>query len=128
IYGQSGGGGKVSHLMVMPAAKGLFHRAVVESGSTLRTGSAEVATARATAVLDELGISRSQLEKLHSLPTSALQAVQPAVQRRLAGPGAPAPGGLGGWGPILDGKTIPAHPFDSGAPAISANVPMLIGT
>lgn len=128
VYGQSGGGGKVSHLMVMPAARGLFHRAVVQSGSTLRTGSAESAAASAAAVLEELGISKAQLDKLHSVPTSALQAVQSAVQRRLAGPGAPGRGGLGGWGPILDGKIIPAHPFDSGAPAISANIPMLIGT
>jgi para-nitrobenzyl esterase len=128
IYGQSGGGGKVSHLMTMPAAKGLFHRAVVQSGSTLRSGAADAAARRAAAVLEELGISRGQLEKIHSLPTSALQAVQPAVQRRLAAAGGPAPGGMGGWGPILDGKIIPAHPFDPAAPAISANVPMLIGT
>jgi len=131
IYGQSGGGGKVSTLMAMPAAKGLFHRAVVQSGSNLRSGSAENAARMAAAVLDELGISKSQLDKIHELPASALQAVQPAAQRRLRGPGAPsgpAPGGLGGWGPILDGKVIPAHPFDPAAPAVSAGVPMLIGT
>jgi para-nitrobenzyl esterase len=131
VYGQSGGGGKVSTLMAMPAAQGLFHRAVVQSGSNLRSGSAENAARMAAAVLDELGISKSQLDKLHSLPTSALQAVQPAAQRRLrgaSGSGGPAPGGLGGWGPILDGKIIPAHPFDPGAPAVSAGVPMLIGT
>jgi para-nitrobenzyl esterase len=131
IYGQSGGGGKVSTLMAMPAAKGLFHRAVVQSGSNLRSGSAENAGRMASAVLDELGISKSQLDKIHELPASALQAVQPAAQRRLRGPGAPsgpAPGGLGGWSPILDGKVIPAHPFDPAAPAVSAGVPMLIGT
>ncbi|HZT31967.1 MAG TPA: carboxylesterase family protein [Bryobacteraceae bacterium] len=128
IYGQSGGGGKVSTLMAMPAAQGLFHRAVVQSGSGLRSGDAETAARRAAVVLEELGISKTQLEKIHTLPTSALQAVQPVVQRRLAGPGRPAAGGLGGWGPILDGKIIPAHPFDPVAPAISANVPMLIGT
>ena len=128
IYGQSGGGGKVSTLMAMPAAKGLFHRAIVQSGSTLRTGDPEAASRRAAAVLDELGISKEQLDKLNTLPTSVLQTVQPAVQRRLAGAGGPPAGGLGGWGPILDGKIIPAHPFDPAAPAISADVPMLIGT
>jgi para-nitrobenzyl esterase len=122
IYGQSGGGGKVSHLMAMPAAKGLFHRAIVQSGSTLRSGSAETSARKAAAILEELGISRNDLDKLNSLPASALQRVQPIVERRLAG----GPGG--GWGPIVDGKVIPAHPFDPGAPAISANVPMLIGT
>jgi para-nitrobenzyl esterase len=128
IYGQSGGGGKVSHLIVMPAARGLFHRAVVQSGSTLRSGSPEAASRVAAAVLDELGISKSQLDKLHTLPTSALQAVQPAVQRRLAGGAGPSPRGLGGWSPIVDGNVVPGHPFDEGAPAVSANVPMLIGT
>jgi para-nitrobenzyl esterase len=123
IYGQSGGGGKVSHLMAMPVARGLFHRAVVQSGSALRSGSPESAARMAAAVLDELGITKAQLDKLQSLPTSALQAVQSAAQRRLT-----SAGGLGGWGPILDGKAIPAHPFDSGAPAVSADVPMLIGT
>lgn len=130
IYGQSGGGGKVSHLMVMPSAKGLFHRAIVQSGSTLRSGSAEAAARKAAAILDELGISKTDLSKLNSLPASALQRVQPNVERRLAAAGGrgPAPAGLGGWSPILDGKVIPAHPFDPGAPAISAAVPMLIGT
>ncbi|HKD07141.1 MAG TPA: carboxylesterase family protein [Bryobacteraceae bacterium] len=127
IYGQSGGGGKVSHLMVMPAAKGLFQRAVVESGSTLRTGSARAAAEHAAAVLQELGISKTNLAKLADLPTSALMRVQIAAQQRLAG-GRGAGGGLGGWSPILDGKIIPAHPFDPAAPTISAAVPMLIGT
>lgn len=123
IYGQSGGGGKVSTLLAMPAAKGLFHRAVVQSGSGLRSGDPEAATQLAAAVLEELGISKSNLHKLHELPAGALTAVQPAVQRRLA-----APAGRLGWGPVLDGSTIPAHPFDPAAPAISANIPMLIGT
>ena len=129
IYGQSGGGGKVSHLMVLAAAKGLFHRAIVESGSTLRSGSADAAAERATIILDVLGIPRSDINKLHSLPTSALMRVQPEVQRRFAANGrGPAAGGLGGWSPIVDGKVIPAHPFDPGAPDVSTNVPMLIGT
>jgi para-nitrobenzyl esterase len=129
IYGQSGGGGKVSHLMAMPLAKGLFHRAIVESGSTLRSGSAEGAAERAALILDALGISKTSLEKLGSLPTSALTRVQTQIQQRLAASGrGPAGGATGLWGPIVDGKAIPNHPFDPGAPAISAAVPMLIGT
>ena len=127
IYGQSGGGGKVSHLMAMPAAKGLFHRAVVQSGSALRSGSAAAAAEKAAAILQELQISRNSLDKLRSLPASDLQRVQPIVARRLeaaAGRGS----GLGGWGPIVDERTVPSHPFDPGAPAVSAGVPMLIGT
>jgi para-nitrobenzyl esterase len=128
IYGQSGGGGKVSTLMAMPAAQGLFHRAVVQSGSSLRSGDAQAAARRAAAVLEELGISKGQLDKLAAVPTSALQTVQPIVQRKLSAGGPGAAGGMGGWGPILDGKVVPAHPFDPAGPAISAKVPMLIGT
>ncbi len=125
IYGQSGGGGKVSHLMVMPAAKGLFHRAGVESGSTLRTGSAEAAAKTAAALLEELNIPRSQFEKLQTVSAATLVQAQAAVLRRMAGNRGRAGGG---WGPVLDGKTIPAHPFDPAAPDVSRNVPMLIGT
>lgn len=126
IYGQSGGGGKVSHLMVMPAAKGLFHRAAVESGATLRTGSPDAAAKVAAALLEELSIPRSQFEKLQTVPTAKLVTAQAAALRRLAG-GAGRSAGFG-WGPILDGKVIPAHPFDPSAPAISQHVPLLIGT
>jgi para-nitrobenzyl esterase len=114
----------------MPAAKGLFHRAVAQSGSSLRSGSADNAAKLAAAVLDELGISKSELAKLQTVPTRTLCTVQAAAQRRLRG-GAPAvrgPGGMGGWSPIMDGRVIPAHPFDPVASPLSANVPMLIGT
>ena len=114
--------------MAMPAAKGLFHRAAVESGASLRSGSAENAAKLAAAVLEELGITKSNLDKIHSLPTSALCQVQPAAMRRLNG-GAPGAPGMGGWGPIVDGKIFPAHPFEPAAVSdLSANVPMLIGT
>ena len=125
IYGQSGGGGKVSHLMVMPAAKGLFHRAAIESGATLRSGTPDAAAKTAAALLDQLNISRAQFEKIQSVPTAALVAAQAATLRSMV---AGRVRGGGGWSPIMDGKVIPAHPFDPAAPAISANVPMLIGT
>ena len=128
IYGQSGGGGKVSHLMAMPAAKGLFHRAVVQSGSRLQTGSAETATRLAAAVLEELGISKLQIAKIHSVSANALLLVQAAAQQRLRPSGSAASAASDGFNPILDGKIIPAHPFHPAAPAISANIPMLIGT
>ncbi len=85
IYGQSGGGGKVSHLMVMPAAQGLFHRAAVESGATLRTGAPEAAAKIAAALLDELNVSGSQFEKLQTIPAATLVAAQASAVRRGAG-------------------------------------------
>jgi para-nitrobenzyl esterase len=120
IYGQSGGGGKVSHLMVMPAAKGLFHRAAVESGATLRTGDPAAAAKIAAGLLEELNISSGQWEKLQTVPTATLVTAAAAALKRMAAGR--------GWGPVLDGSVIPAHPFDPAAPAISKNVPLLIGT
>lgn len=132
IYGQSGGGAKVSTLMAMPAAKGLFHRAVVQSGSSLRQGTPENSIKLAAAVLAELGLRTSQLDQLHKLPFPRLVEAAIAAQRKLSPPN-PAALGLGGprgigWGPVVDGKILPQHPFDPAAPAISANVPMMIGT
>jgi para-nitrobenzyl esterase len=133
IFGQSGGGAKVSALMAMPAAKGLFHKAIVQSGSGLRMASPENTAKLAAATLAELGLSGSQLEQLHTLPAQRLIAAGQAATRKLA----PAGGGLRvfqrraervGWAPTVDGKILPQHPFDPTAPAISANVPMLIGT
>jgi para-nitrobenzyl esterase len=127
IFGQSGGGGKVSTLMGMPAAKGLFHRVGVQSGSLLRSGSAANSAKLAAAVLEELGISKAGLEKIHTLPTSVIQAVQGLAIRRYMGGGS-SMAGLMAFAPFVDGKIIPAHPFDPVASPISADIPMLIGT
>lgn len=71
IFGESGGGGKVSALMAMPAAKGLFGKAIVESGSSLRAGDKEQASARAKALLAKLGIPENRVEDLQTIPASS---------------------------------------------------------
>ncbi|MDX2044230.1 MAG: carboxylesterase/lipase family protein [Acidobacteriota bacterium] len=134
IFGQSGGGGKVSSLMAMPAAKGLFHKAIVQSGSGLRMVQPETSAKVAAAVLAELNLNGNHLDQLHKLPVQTLIAAGAAAMRKVSGGGG---GGFrvfqkradrAGWGPTVDGKILPQHPFDPAAPAISANVPMLIGT
>jgi para-nitrobenzyl esterase len=127
IFGQSGGGSKVSTLMAMPAAKGLFHRAAIQSGSALRQNTPDVSAKLAAAVLAELQISGSQVDKLQSVPIGKLIEAQAAALRK-AMPASAIPGGGGGWRPTADGKILPQQPFDPVAPSISANVPMLIGT
>jgi para-nitrobenzyl esterase len=106
--------------MVMPAAKGLFHRAAVESGATLRTGDPAAAEKIAAGLLEELNISSNQCKKLQTVPTVTLITAAAATLRRI--------GAGHEWSPVLDGKVIPAHPFDLVGPAISKNVPLLIGT
>lgn len=133
IFGQSGGGGKVSSLMAMPSAKGLFHKAIVESGSGLRMVRPETSAKLAAAVLAELGLSASQLDQLHTLPVQKIIDAGAAAMRKVAPGGGPARvynrnADRVGWGPTVDGKILPQHPFDPAAPAISANIPMIIGT
>ena len=118
IFGQSGGGAKVGTLMAMPAAKGLFHRAVVESGSTLRIATPDDSAALAAAVLKELNITASQIGQLHEIPVERLCAAQQAVVRRV-GASAGSPRNANArrlqWGPTLDGTVLPNHPFDPAA-------------
>jgi para-nitrobenzyl esterase len=133
IYGQSGGGGKVTTLMGMPAAKGLFHRAAVQSGSLLKMCKSADSTRLAVAFLDELGISTMQLEKLHDVAVEKLVAAGQEALRKARSPMnlhldfASAAGQLG-WAPTVDGVDLPTDPFDPVAPAISADVPLIVGT
>lgn len=130
IWGQSGGGGKVAALMAMPSAHGLFHRAIVESGSLLRVRTPESAARLTEEVLKELELDASRLAELQYMPYGQLVAAGEKVLAR-------QPRGLPdfrraadrmGWGPVLDPRIIPQHPFDPAAPALSAQVPMIVGT
>jgi para-nitrobenzyl esterase len=133
IFGQSGGGGKVTALMGMPSAKGLFHRAAVQSGSLLQMAQPADTSRLARAVLDELGIRAEQLDKIHSVPVEHLVAAGQAALRKAVPPRnvtfdfATAAPRLG-WAPTVDGVVLPSHPFDPVAPAMTANVPLLVGT
>lgn len=133
IFGQSGGGGKVNCLMAMPAAKGLFHRAIVQSGSMLRAGEPADSTRLAEAVLEELGIARDQLDALREVPVERLTvAAWAAFRKRMPppgdGPNIRAMTRALVWGPTVDGRILPTHPFDPAAPSVSAEVPLLVGT
>ncbi|HKT48201.1 MAG TPA: carboxylesterase family protein, partial [Candidatus Acidoferrales bacterium] len=131
IFGQSGGGGKVNTLMAMPSAQGLFHRAITQSGSMLRAGSTEKSAQLAAEVLAELGLNGSQVDELQKMPYRKLLEVGLGIVAKHRRPGPPDVRKMAdqlGWAPVVDGKVLPAHPFDPGGPAISANVPLLVGT
>jgi para-nitrobenzyl esterase len=131
IFGQSGGGCKVTTLMTMPAAKGLFHKAVVQSGSLSLAMKPEMSAKLGEAVVAQLGLSKAQIAKIHEAPVASLIAAGQAAMAKLSPPAAPGgpfrlPAVM--WGPTIDGKTLPAVPFDPAAPEISAGIPMLIGS
>ncbi len=113
IFGQSGGGGKVATLMAMPAAKGLFHRAICQSGAAIKGVSRDNATKTAQGLLTKLNLKPDQLDQLQNMP---LDQLTEAIK------------GVGGLGPVVDGKTLTHDPFDPGAPEESAAIPLLIGT
>jgi len=124
IFGQSGGAGKVSTLMAMPAAKGLFHRAIAQSGAAL-TGTPKAQAVRTTeTLLQRLNLTTDQLDRLQMLPTEQLLAAIAARGGREAGPA----GAALNFGPVVDGTTLLHDPFTPGAPGESASVPFLTGT
>jgi para-nitrobenzyl esterase len=130
IFGQSGGGGKVLVLMAMPAAKGLFHRAIVQSGPFLRSLSPDYSGRLAEMVLAELGLSKSQLSELQAIPVDRLSGAAVEAMKKMPRPKSSLRRTYGeyDWGPTVDGLIVPRHPFDPGAPEISADVPLLTGT
>ncbi len=132
IFGQSGGGGKVNALLAMPSAKGLFHRAIVESGSLLTAQTEENSSKLADALLAKLGLDAGSVDKLQTLPVDQLEAAAVAVTAR-PNPGSGRIdfrhiGALLGWAPVMDGRVLPRQPYDPDAPAQSASIPLLVGT
>jgi para-nitrobenzyl esterase len=136
IYGQSGGGSKVTCLMGMPSASGLFHRASVQSGGGGNIPSGEQSKEFARQVIKELGLESPDISALQKMDWSKLFAAGNAVMakinppmRGLAGPGSAPPSvPRVGWAPTLDGKVITVRSFYDVAPEVSKNVPMLIGS
>jgi para-nitrobenzyl esterase len=120
IFGESGGGAKVSMLQAMPGAHGLFHRAIVQSGPGLRAVATTRASANAKALLDVLGVRPGDLGKLETLSAAEIQ----DAAEKVSG----AQGPMAGFSPCIDGVALPRDPFHPDAPAISAGVPVMIGT
>jgi len=132
IFGQSGGGGKVATLMAMPSAHGLFHKAVIESGPTLRIGTEERGRELAERTLKRLGISPGEVKKLEEIPYALLEKAATAEIGTPSNTGVRDPfrnmaRGLG-FAPVMDAKVVSQHPFDPGAPASAAGIPLMIGT
>ncbi len=116
IFGESGGGSKVTTLMAMPAAKGLFHRAISQSGPyhrLTREGAARITAA----VLAHLGLGPRQIEELQNLSMDRLVDAISAI------PDSPL-----AIAPVIDGRSLPVDPLDASSLALSAHVPLLIGS
>jgi para-nitrobenzyl esterase len=120
IFGQSGGGAKVSMLMAMPPTRGLFHRAIVQSGSQLDGLTMDEANATAMAFLKAVDVPITDLPRLRKLPYDQLLAGMRKVMQ--------TPGAQAHFSPVVDGKFLPRAPWTPDGPASSATIPMMIGT
>ncbi len=121
LMGQSGGGAKIATLMAMPAAAGLFHRAITMSGQQLTASGPLHAAGRTHTLLEKLGLPKARAAELARLPVPELQTAHAATIDPYIGRGAAY------MGPVLDERTLTRHPFYPDAPPQSAGVPMMIG-
>ena len=127
IFGESGGGAKVSVLMALPSAKGLFHKAIIQSGPAIQMANREDGSRTARQFLDALGLDAGNAAQLRKLPPQKLLAAQAAVQAKVSA-GSFADRRRFGFNPVIDGSFFPGGPFAPTAPAVSASVPLMIGS
>lgn len=123
IFGESGGGRKVGTLLAMPDAKGLFHRAIIQSGPTWRVVTREDAERAREAIYAELQIAPGDVAALRKVPADQLLRAYFAGTRKFAWNHA-----VTGFAPVVDGAVLPAHPFDPAASDLMPEVPLIAGT
>ena len=136
IFGQSGGGGKVTTLMAMPSAKGLFKKAIVESGSITTVMDKKYSQRIGRYTVHHLGLSPLQVDQIASVPYEQLLAAgQKAVAqaREEAAKDGAVPDNvllsiLFGTEPTVDGTILPAQPGAPESMALSKDIPVIIGT
>jgi para-nitrobenzyl esterase len=123
IFGESGGGWKVSNLMAMPVARGLFHKAVIQSGPGLKGVPKAQATAMARAILAELKLDPTNTAALQSVAADDLVKAAQAVESRLP----MTQRNEMQLAPVVDGVVLPRDPFTPDATPLSRDIPVLVG-
>jgi len=124
IFGESGGGQKVVALLGMPSAHGLFHKASAESAPSLYMNNREISTKTTLEVMDLLGLKATQVDELVNISPDRLIEAQAIVRARSID----MEGTLGYFAPVVDGHFLPAHPYSPVGPAISKDVPLIVGS
>ena len=128
IVGESGGGGKVGTLMCMPSAKGLFHKAIIQSGTLINTMTKEKSQKLGLAVLDNLGISPENVKMLDTVPYTTLVKAGNDAVASISGPRKPGSPTMFGFAPSADGEVLLQQPFSPGFADISKNIPLMMGS
>jgi para-nitrobenzyl esterase len=126
IFGESGGGGKVSTLLAMPLARGLFHRAIIQSGAAIRLREPDRALKLTEAVLKHLELGKGDITKLQGMAFRQLiAAIAPA--QKTVGPSSWPLFDRYDFGPVVDRTIVPSHPFEPKATEVSADIPAIVG-
>ena len=128
IIGQSGGGAKVTSLMNMPAAKGLFHKAVALSGTSLTGVNKEYAEKLGLKVMEEAGLKPGEIEKLQQIPWRQYIDITTRAVEKMVEEAKKMNISRGGFSPVADGVTMNDQPFFSDPTHFSADIPLIINT
>lgn len=127
IFGESGGGAKVSVLMAMPSAKGLFHKAIIQSGPAVQMAEREDGSRTARQMLEHLGLEPARAAELRHLPVPKILDAQVKVLASVSRAAFAERRRLG-FNPVIDGHRFPGGPFAPQAPTVSRDVPLMIGS
>ena len=128
IFGESGGGGKVGTLMCMPSANGLFHKAIIQSGTLVNIMTKEKSQALGLAVLEKLGLTPNEVAKLDTISYELLVKAGNDAIADISGPRIPGSPKMFGFAPSADGEVLLQQPFSPGFADISNDIPLMIGT
>ncbi len=128
IFGESGGGGKVGTLLCMPEAKGLFQKAIIQSGAKVNITTSEISQQLGCNVVKELGLTAETIEKIQTISYDTLLAASRKCQAEILG--ARTPGSIKMWGfcPAADGATLLQQPYTPGFSSLAHDIPIMIGT
>jgi para-nitrobenzyl esterase len=128
ILGESGGGGKVGTIMCMPAAKGLFRKAIIQSGTLINVMTKEKSQALGLAVLENLGLTANDVQKLNTIPYLTLVKAGNDAIAKISGPRKPGSPTMFGFAPSPDGVVLLQQPFSPGFADISKDIPLMMGS
>lgn len=128
ILGESGGGGKVGTLMCMPAAKGLFRKAIIQSGTLINVMTKEKSQALGLAVLENLGLTANDVQKLDTIPYLTLVKAGNDAIAKISGPRKPGSPTMFGFAPSADSVVLLQQPFSPGFADISKDIPLMMGS
>ncbi|MCQ2140337.1 MAG: carboxylesterase family protein [Bacteroidales bacterium] len=136
IFGQSGGGGKVTTTMAMPSAKGLFQKAIVQSGSITTVMEEKYSRMLGSLTVKELGLNAATIEQIETVPYKELydacERARVVMMEQMKADGT-LPSNILCWllvgtEPTVDGKYLPSQPGTPESMEVSKNIPTMIGT